>query len=230
AFVHRSHSGHYGIVNSEEGYQNLSRFLFGDVRVDGVLEVRKITLPPRIEKAMKDKKKIRASYHFETVVRPRGARYDLSRRVVDEGSAVFRTFDELLKPEREGLAEARHPHLFSTYLSVKNRTKSQGPLVFSIDLRIQVPEYEVDGFLFLDDHIKGSSLLRVTLHLAVDRDDANGWEIRYGFDDTTPGRPGRTKAERVGGTGGMVFRIPITSSTRPGIDATLRLTASAWNT
>ena len=29
AFVHRSHSGHYGIVNSEEGYQNLTRFLFG---------------------------------------------------------------------------------------------------------------------------------------------------------------------------------------------------------
>ena len=29
AFVHRSHSGRYGIVNSEEGYQNLRRFLFG---------------------------------------------------------------------------------------------------------------------------------------------------------------------------------------------------------
>jgi hypothetical protein len=33
AFVHRSHSGRYGIVNSEEGYQNLQRFLFGDVKV-----------------------------------------------------------------------------------------------------------------------------------------------------------------------------------------------------
>lgn len=33
AFVHRSHSGRYGLVNSEEGYQNLSRFLFGDLRV-----------------------------------------------------------------------------------------------------------------------------------------------------------------------------------------------------
>jgi pimeloyl-ACP methyl ester carboxylesterase len=34
AFVHRSHSGRYGMVNSEEGYQNLRRFLFGDLRVD----------------------------------------------------------------------------------------------------------------------------------------------------------------------------------------------------
>ncbi|MEA2506654.1 MAG: hypothetical protein QOH48_1272 [Actinomycetota bacterium] len=33
AFVHRSHSGRYGLVNSEEGYQNLRRFLFGSLRV-----------------------------------------------------------------------------------------------------------------------------------------------------------------------------------------------------
>ena len=46
AFVHRSHSGYFGIVNSEEGYQNLIRFLFGDVRVDGTLEIDQVTLPP----------------------------------------------------------------------------------------------------------------------------------------------------------------------------------------
>lgn len=33
AFVHRAHSGRYGMVNSEEGYQNLRRFLFGDLQV-----------------------------------------------------------------------------------------------------------------------------------------------------------------------------------------------------
>ncbi|MFG3118122.1 esterase/lipase family protein [Streptomyces sp. NPDC048197] len=33
AYVHRSHSGRYGLVNSEEGYQNLRRFLFGKYRV-----------------------------------------------------------------------------------------------------------------------------------------------------------------------------------------------------
>ncbi len=33
ALVHRSHSGRRGIVNSEEGYQNLRRFLFGDLEV-----------------------------------------------------------------------------------------------------------------------------------------------------------------------------------------------------
>ncbi|WP_338060218.1 hypothetical protein [Streptomyces atratus] len=43
AYVHRSHSGRYGLVNSEEGYQNLRRFLFGayQVRVD----LRGVELP-----------------------------------------------------------------------------------------------------------------------------------------------------------------------------------------
>ena len=37
AYVHRSHSGRYGIVNSEEGYQNLRRFLFGALTVEAEL-------------------------------------------------------------------------------------------------------------------------------------------------------------------------------------------------
>ena len=33
AYVHRSHSGRYGLVNSEEAYLNLKRFLLGSLRV-----------------------------------------------------------------------------------------------------------------------------------------------------------------------------------------------------
>src|SRR5579872_5218176 len=43
-FVHRSHSGRYGEVNSEEGYQNLRRFLFGTRKA--TLRLADITLPP----------------------------------------------------------------------------------------------------------------------------------------------------------------------------------------
>lgn len=45
AFIHRSHSGRYGMVNSEEGYQNLERFLFGDVRVYTVLSDFDLAFP-----------------------------------------------------------------------------------------------------------------------------------------------------------------------------------------
>jgi hypothetical protein len=34
AYVHRSYSGRYGMVNSEEGYQNLQRFLYGNLKVE----------------------------------------------------------------------------------------------------------------------------------------------------------------------------------------------------
>ncbi|MGE0274120.1 MAG: esterase/lipase family protein [Nitrospiraceae bacterium] len=37
AYIHRSHSGRYGMVNSEEGYQCLQRFLFGDVKIHATL-------------------------------------------------------------------------------------------------------------------------------------------------------------------------------------------------
>jgi hypothetical protein len=51
AYVHRSHSGQYGIVNSEEGFQNLTRFLFGSIRADGFLDVFDVTLPDEVEAA-----------------------------------------------------------------------------------------------------------------------------------------------------------------------------------
>jgi hypothetical protein len=42
SYIHRSHSGRYGIVNSEEGYQNLRRFLFGNLKVS--LSLSKLSL------------------------------------------------------------------------------------------------------------------------------------------------------------------------------------------
>jgi pimeloyl-ACP methyl ester carboxylesterase len=38
AYIHRSHSGRYGLVNSEEAFQNLERFLFGDILAEILLE------------------------------------------------------------------------------------------------------------------------------------------------------------------------------------------------
>jgi len=45
AYAYRSHSGFFGIVNSEESYQNLVRFLFGDVRVDIWVDIADVRLP-----------------------------------------------------------------------------------------------------------------------------------------------------------------------------------------
>ncbi len=79
AFVNRSHSGHYGIVNSEEGYQNLTRFLFGSLRVDGILDIDDITLPAEVDKEFKAGKTVGASYQFEVAVHGHEVRSPISR-------------------------------------------------------------------------------------------------------------------------------------------------------
>ena len=40
--VHQSHSGSHGIVNSEEGYRHLVRFLFGEAKIEGLLSINNL--------------------------------------------------------------------------------------------------------------------------------------------------------------------------------------------
>jgi hypothetical protein len=121
--------------------------------------------------------------------------------------------------------------LFSTFLAVRNRTRTRGALVFSVDIAIRVPEYEIDRLLF-DHHIEGSYLYRDSIHIAAEppAEEDGQWRVRYGYDSRTPGRPGSTDAEVMGrDDGSLVFGIPVKSSTRPGIDAMLEITAVPWN-
>jgi pimeloyl-ACP methyl ester carboxylesterase len=240
AFVHRSHSGQYGIVNSEDGYQNLSRFLFGDVRVDGVLAVHALPLPPDVEKERRAGKEIRASYNFECVTRVRGAEWELSRRLADECSTVFRRYGELfpdqkIPGDRSGVDR---PELFTAFLSTNERVnkRSRG-LGFSLDLGVIVPEYEVDGILFMKNRYAGGYLYRAKLNLeAIPPTGGAGWRLRYGFDSDSPNRATKD-ADSADGTalgvpapdGSMQFSIPIRQATKPGIDATLIITARPWN-
>lgn len=224
AFVHRSHSGHYGIVNSESCYQNLTRFLFGNVRVDGTLIVEELSLPKKIKKAYDDDKQIRASYHFETVVRVRGERWDLHRRLVNEGSAIFRTFDELFRTP-----SPRHPRLFTTFLSLSKRTNARRKsLGIAIDLAVQVPTYEVDREWWPDDHYEGGYLFRDKLNLEITTAADGEWSLRYGLDSKTPNRATKRVA-REDVDGAIVFNIPIDSNSTPGIKAMLKLQCSPWN-
>ncbi len=220
AFVHRAHSGHYGIVNSEEGYQNLARFLLGDVRVEGLLEVDEVTLPPRVAAARRRGRAIRASYHIEVVVRVRRARWDLTRRLADEQSAIFRTYDAL----RGGAP----PHLFTAFLAGWARGRARRSLGFAIDLRVLVPEYEIDGLLLFDEHIEGGYLFRDKLNLEITPAGDDPPLLRYGWDSRTPNRASR-RAAAAALAAGWEFRIPVAQRTRPGLRATLVLRAEPWS-
>lgn len=233
AFVHRSHSGHYGIVNSEEGYQNMTRFFFGTVRVDGILDVDEITLPPAVQKEFDNNKVVRASYQFEIVVSVRGCRWQMHRRTMLEHSAIFRTYDELF-PESDGSRKPNRqasPHLFSVFLDPSKSVKTTGSVSFAFDVRVLVPDYEIDGVLFLKQHYEGGFIYRklIVVEAWLNEKSTEDWKIKYGFQDETPAQATKTAETRSLGAGeGLAFDIPILQDTKPGLKGTLRIQARPW--
>lgn len=178
AYTHHSHSGHYGMVNSEEGYQNLVRFLFGNILVKGILEPTNLPLPPSVQKAYDNDKDIKASYFFESTVAPRGTfTYKLTERKMDHSSAVFRTFDELLRPENLGRTKPRLPFLFSVFLDTRKITHGN-TLVFTIDIVVRTTEYRINKILFLEERIPEENLYREKLTVRATITD-DGYNIRY---------------------------------------------------
>lgn len=179
AFVHRSHSGPFGIVNSEEGYQNLARFLFGDLRTDGFVQVEHLPLPPSVAKRKQQGEAIRASYFFEATVTPRGAAtYTLTERTRDTHSAVFRSYDELFKPEAVGLQGPRWPYLFSVFLDTAQITHGR-TVVFSIELAVSATDYEINGRVFRARRIPGECLYRDTIVVRATPQSDGSWRVRY---------------------------------------------------
>jgi hypothetical protein len=237
AFVHRSHSGHYGIVNSEEGYQNLTRFLFGALRVDGILDIDDITLPAEVQAAHDEGRKVRASYQIEATVSVRGCQWQMTRRLARENSAMFRTYEQLFPGKdrtKRPPDRTMSPHLFSVFLDPRQSVKSSGSVSFLFDLSVLVPDYEVDGHLFMERHYEGGYIYRkqIIVEAFPDASEPAGWRVKYGFQDTNPGKPGVAAAtEKLRGTAakaGVQFAIPIEQKARPGILGNLRIEVRAW--
>jgi hypothetical protein len=209
AYVRRAHSGPYGMVNSEEGFGNLSRFLFGDARVDCDLHVRKLDLPRELAErkakleAQHQDAGIRASYSFETSLRVRGERWVLNERLAQDGSAIFRRYEELLpdkaiSPElgaRDGIQEQTIRHqrldLFTAFLDTQLRTLDgdpeivdgvplHGTLGFAFRLRVAVPDYQLDGSFWNKRHYEGSALLDKDLVFLAFVDAQHGWGLAWG--------------------------------------------------
>ncbi len=234
AFVHRSHSGYQGIVNSEEGYQNLVRFLFGTMRVDAILDIAAISLPAAVQKAKDAGKEIRASYQFETVASVRGAQWDLHRRLVRENSAIFRKYDDLFaaggKPKPEAVV-----HLVSLFLDRRKRVDPQRPsLGFALKLAVRVPDYVVDGFLFLDHHYEGGVIFEDKLNVEVvppsgEKATFRDWSVRYGWDSDGANQTQTTAELAVDDDGVVSFTVPVRQARPPGIEAKIRVVASRWN-
>ena len=236
AYANRSHSGQYGIVNSEEGFQNLTRFLFGSVRADGWLDVFDVTLPEEVQVAYdKDHDSVRASYRFEIVAALRASQWQLHRRVVRENSAINRTYDDLFPKDaagQRGPSRENSPHLFSLFLDPTKSQKRHQSVAFAFDVAILVPDYQIDGVLWLKKHFEGGYLVRKLIVVEAFRDETtpSGWRLEYGIQSETPNDTSTMANARLEG-GALAFEIPIASpaNARPGVTGQLRIEMRNWS-
>jgi hypothetical protein len=165
----------------------------------------------------------------------------MTRREVRENSAIFRTYDQLFPgvpgthrpPDRTA-----SPHLFSAFLdpdksvvvdAETNRKADSVSLAF--DLKVLVPDYEVDGLLFMSRHYEGGYVFRdcIVVEAFPDRNAPGGWRIMYGSQDVNPGLATRRAATTpLDGEAGLQFSIPIHQSAGPGLTGALRIEARPW--
>ncbi len=234
AFCFRSHSGPFGIVNSEEGYQNLSRFLFGDVRVDLWMDIEDIRLPEVVAREEKAGREIGALYQIEVLASPRGKLWYLTRRTTEEDSVACITHSEWRKTPSVYLSSV----FLANSAKVNPRRRS---LAYNMTLGVRVPDYEIERKLWVNEHYEGGYLYRNSfiLEMVPPRSAREKWKVSYARQDSgVSTATTEVDAEKL--VNGSV-EVPIDfesrtladdgtiSPTIPGIKGKLRFVVSAWN-
>lgn len=217
-----SHSGPYGMVNSKEGYDNLTRFLFGDFFLRLDMEIANLPLPPPVERASERGQQIRGSYLFDCTITPRGDDpVPLSSRRREHGSAVFRSYDELFHPENEGRDLPRSPVLASVFLDSERITEGK-TIVLAVELAVDGIDFRIGRTRLRrvpDDHLFREHLtLKITLHPTAPR-------VRFITSDTDwsdgRGRDVEFNPER------QAYALPLNN--KKGFKSTLWLTLRPWD-
>jgi hypothetical protein len=92
-----------------------------------------------------------------------------------------------------------------------------------------VPEYQVAGNWFDNDHYDGGFLFRDKINFEAIWDKQQGWTLLYGFDSQTPNLTSEAAAVESLPDGAYRFKLPVVQDTEPGITATLRIETRRWN-
>lgn len=228
AYVYRAHSGYYGIVNSEESYQNLVRFLFGDMRVDLWLDVTDIRLPADVQKAVDKNQDVNALYQFEVLASPRGKRWYLTRRVAEEDSVACRTLKQLRSPSKP---TDRSVYLSTVFLANRWRVNPRrASLAYSITFGVRVPDYEIGGRFWGSQHYEGGYLFRdaVIIEIFSPKEKDGDWKVVHywqsnaGVQKSVPLAPKALD-------GKVELNVDFDAAGAPGISGRLRFIAGVWN-
>lgn len=220
AYAYRSHSGYFGIVNSEEAYQNLVRFLFGDIRVDIWLDITSVSLPAEIEN-----QQVEALYQFELLAGPRGKRWYLTRRVAEEDSPACRTHTQLSGNN----ASDRSVYMSSVFLAKRAKVDPTTPsLAYAMTVGIRTPDYEVENAFWPNQHYEGTYLFRDTLIIELFPADKGDWRVKSGWYSRSGGKANENQPFTWIDDNKLELKIPFANTARPGVTGNIRLIASVW--
>ena len=233
AYAYRSHSGRFGIVNSEEAYQNLARFLFGDVRVDLWADIDEVRVPQELEKA-DAKGDLDALYQFEVLASPRGKRWYLTRRVAEEDSVACRRHLDLKKVTNKN---ARKIYLSTIFLANRYRVNpKRATLAYSLSFGVRAPDYEVERKFWPDRHYEGEYLFRdsIVIEMKPPEDEEGDWEVQYDWQSDNVGQASTPVSTKALKQGKVEVTIPfatgdVSAPRSPGIAGKLRFVISPWN-
>jgi hypothetical protein len=217
AFVHRSHSGRYGLVNSEEGYQNLRRFLLGDIRVTAHLVRMNPPTPPGDE----------IIWQAEAELSIRGLPILMDDRVAAHHCPI------LVKPAPPGDTADNPVPLVTTFLIPPK--KDDPPLDteyrFALHLRI-LSLREKEGIFFFRDHIEKSADFDDILIVDVEKREGalQTWakwnsEIPGLLRDYTPTGDSLADENEETGLWEAVVKLPKNAREFLGSDAAVKLSA-----
>ncbi len=214
AFVHRSHSGRYGMVNSEEGYQNLRRFLFGDTRIEASLVDHRL---PGGDDVV---------WQAEVRLSVRGLPVVMHERLAAHWSPIQ------LEPPADG-AEAS-VSLATTFLNSGLRASPDEPMRFVLDLRL-ISLRERRGILSLGDHLEQSADFSDTLVIDVGTPEAGPgiwatWnsDIEGAIRDHRVAGEPRVDEDPTPERWVAHLSLPTTAAPLVGRDARIRLVATPW--
>jgi hypothetical protein len=228
AFTYRAHSGYFGIVNSEEAYQNLARFLFGDIRVDMWVDIESLTLPDAVQKNQAEGKEVDALYQFEVLASPRGKLWYLTRRIAEEDSVAC------LRHQEYVAAGGKPIPLYLSTIFLANRAKvdpARQSVAYSLSLGVRVPDYEVDRKLWVNEHYEGGYVFRdsVVLEIVPPQQAGGGWTVEYDWQSDNLGKAETPIDAKALEAGRIEVAVPFASDTRPGVKGQIRFVVGRWN-
>ena len=211
AFIHRSHSGRYGIVNSEEGFQNLQRFFFGAIRAGIVL--CDLNLPQERN----------VTYQAEVSVSIRGLPILMQEQTAEH-----------FCPIPLGNGKAKSEHLYTSFLLPSQSATNDNTARFSIRLAI-LRIQERSGIFNFSHHLEKLPLWSDYLIIDVQpKETGAAFFARYAWlsECTKPieeyeSLPHPIELKRISGEAVGEIPMPKTAHDKMG-DAVIRIQTSHW--